>query len=73
MSMKQIQHMLFQYFYSYFAIHFLFFGQEVKARPRPTHFTRKSYPNHDQIWILTVGTLNLGSNRSDDGGTTRNT
>jgi len=50
-------------FYSSFAIHFLFFGQEVKATLRPTQtqvMTDSGY--------LTAGTLNLGSNQSDDDG-----
>jgi len=49
-NVKQVQHVLLQYFYVSFAIYFLDFGQEVRASP--THFTRKSSPNHDWIWVF---------------------
>jgi len=66
MSMKQIQHVLLQYFL--FIFRHLFFGQEVKASRRSTHFTRKSYPNHDQIQVFDSWNFQLGikSIRSDE-------
>ena len=39
---------------------FFCFWQEIQASP--AHFPRKSSPYHDWIRVLTVGTVNLGSN-----------
>jgi len=74
-SMKQVQHMLLQYCLFKFCHSFFVYSAGSKTSLRPTHFTRKRSPNHDQFRVFNSWNFEPGIKSirwwwgSNDGGT----